>query len=72
MKPIQFQLRENQQYIQLNQLLQLTGLAQTGGHAKLLIQDMLIKVNGETETRVRNKIRAGDSIEFDGSKIVVS
>ena len=41
----QFQLKQNEEYIQLNQLLQVIGVAQTGGHAKLMIQDQAIQLN---------------------------
>ena len=43
-------------YIELIQLLKVLGVAQTGGHAKILIQNEEVFVNGELETRVRNKL----------------
>lgn len=48
--------------ITLNDALKLAGLAQTGGQAKVLIQSGQVKVNGETETRRKRKLRAGDVI----------
>lgn len=53
--------------IRLDQLLQLIGVAETGGRAKLLIQAGEVFVNGEMETRRRRKLSAGDTVEFDGN-----
>ena len=51
----------------LDQFLKLTGIASTGGHAKIMIQSGKISVNGEVETRRRRKLTAGDVVEIDGS-----
>lgn len=53
-------------YIELLGLLKATGIAQTGGHAKLIVEDGEIVRNGEVETRKRAKIIAGDVIEVGG------
>ena len=58
------ELRE--QPVELYKLLKFEGLAASGGEAKALVADGLVKVNGDTETRKRKKIVAGDTIEFDG------
>lgn len=58
--------------IELCQLLKFSGLAATGGEAKLLITQELVSVNGEIETRKRRKIVAGDLVEYDGRSIVVA
>jgi ribosome-associated protein len=50
------------EYIDLIQLLKATGIAQTGGHAKMIVMDELVLRNGEIETRKRAKIRKGDCI----------
>lgn len=52
--------------IELNQLLKFEGLVSSGGEAKQAINDGLVSVNGETETRKRRKLVQGDSIEFNG------
>ncbi len=57
--------------LSLNDALKLSGLAETGGRAKLLIQSGQVKVNGEVETRRKRKIRAGDVIEVDGEEFEV-
>ncbi len=51
----------------LNQFLKLSGIADTGGQAKLLIQSGEIQVNGEVETRRRRKLVVGDVVEFGGT-----
>ena len=45
------------EYIKLDQFLKLADIASTGGHAKFLIQEGVVKVNGEVETRRGKKIR---------------
>lgn len=59
----------NGEYIELIQLLKATGLASTGGHAKMIVEDELVFRNGELETRKRAKLRAGDLIEIEDSRI---
>ena len=43
------------EYIELNKLLKASGLCDTGGQTKMVIEDKLVTVNGETETRKRRK-----------------
>lgn len=59
------------EYIKLDQFLKLVDLASTGGHAKFLIQEGLVKVNGEVELRRGKKLRVGDLVEVEGNKIKV-
>ena len=63
MKEHTFQLPKDQEYIQLNNLLKLLQIAQTGGHAKLLIQNNEVTLNGEIENRIRKKLVRLDRIE---------
>jgi len=51
--------------IQLTQLLKRLGWADHGGHAKALIADGLVRVNGTVETRKRRQLAAGDRVELD-------
>ncbi len=54
------------EYIQLIQLLKTLGISETGGQAKLMVDDGLVKLNGEVEFRKRAKLKQGDIIEvFD-------
>jgi len=60
-----------QEYIQLMQLLKFTGLVDTGGDAKLHIDGGEVIVNGKQEFRRRNKLRAGDKVEFNGQTVLI-
>jgi len=51
------------EYIDLLQFLKATGIAATGGEAKALVDDGLIRVNGEDESRRRRKLRPGDRVD---------
>lgn len=66
-----FTLKTDEDYIEMNQLLKLMQLVQSGGHAKLVIEDGLVFVNGEQEFRKRRKMRAGDVLEMEGQKVEV-
>lgn len=57
------------EYIQLDQLLKATGLCESGGAAHAAIVDGQVRVDGETETRKRAKLRPGQRVEF-GSETV--
>lgn len=52
-------------FIKLDSLLKLCDIAQTGGHAKIIIQDGLVEVNGEICDQRGRKIKAGDKIRFE-------
>ena len=52
------------EYIDLLQLLKATGIAATGGEAKMLVDDGFIQVNGEDESRRRRKLRPGDRVDI--------
>jgi ribosome-associated protein len=52
--------------IKLDQFLKFLGVASTGGEAKLMIQDGIVKVNGAIETRRSRKLVAGDSVMVQG------
>ena len=51
-----FQLRAGEDFIRLGQVLKATGMAESGAEAKEIIQDGLVSVNGETETRRGRKL----------------
>jgi ribosome-associated protein len=57
------------EYIQLNQLLKVLGWVNDGGMANDVIDNELVKVNGQIETRRRNKIYPGMTIDFNGNLI---
>jgi ribosome-associated protein len=66
---IQYTLKE--EYIELYKLLKILQLAQTGGHAKLMIEEGEVKLNNEPEFRKRAKIRQGDKVECSGNIIQI-
>lgn len=59
------------EFIRLQDLLKLGGAAQTGGMAKLVIQNGEVKVNGEACTMRGKKLRPGDHAEYDGIRLTV-
>ena len=52
------------EYIDLLQFLKATGIAATGGEAKMLVDDGFIQVNSEDESRRRRKLRPGDRVDI--------
>jgi ribosome-associated protein len=59
------------EYIKLGQALKAANIVESGVMAKFVIQDGLVKVNGEVELQRGKKLRAGDIVEFDGESIIV-
>ncbi len=64
-------IRINGEFIRLDDLLKVTGSVVTGGHAKIVIQEGEVKLNGEVCTMRGKKIRSGDTVEFQGEEFVV-
>lgn len=60
-----------EEYIRLDSALKLASLVQTGGHAKIVIQNGEVKVNGEVCTMRGKKLRKGDTAQFEGKEIIV-
>ena len=71
MKKDTLQLRPASEYIELIKLLKFKQIAQTGGHAKMMVEEGLVKVNGEQEFRKRKKLRPGDIVELEGISIEI-
>jgi ribosome-associated protein len=69
-EPYEFQLEEHE-YIELNQLLKVVGLVNSGGEANMFITNGEVRVNDVIETRKRNKIKSGFKVEFDGQILMV-
>ena len=57
--------------IELLKLLKATGLADTGGMAKAMIEDGLVKVDGKTEYRKRCKLRENQTVELEGNIVQI-
>lgn len=59
------------EFIKLGQALKLAGLVESGVDAKIVIQNGLVKVNGEIDTRRGKKLVDGDVVEFDGNQFKI-
>ena len=66
-----FKIKSGQEYITLNKLLQIMHITQTGGHAKIMIQNEQVMVNGKIEIRVRKKLVKSDQVEVDDHLIKI-
>ncbi|MFZ5661763.1 MAG: RNA-binding S4 domain-containing protein [Pseudomonadota bacterium] len=58
-------------HVELNQLLKLTGLCDSGGAGKHLVASGAVRVDGEVELRKTCKIRAGQTVEVGDVRIRV-
>jgi len=70
MNNIAFELTAD--HIALCDLLKLTGLATSGGHGKRMVAEEQVMVDGQRELRKTAKIRAGQVVECQGTRITVS
>ena len=59
------------EFIELDNLLKASGLAENGAEAKILIQAGKVFVNAAVETKVRRKLRSGDRVTFETSDIIL-
>lgn len=58
-------------FIKLDNMMKIAGGVETGGEAKVIIQNGHVKVNGEVCTMRGKKMRNGDFFEFRGEKCVL-
>ncbi len=59
------------EYIELDKLLKAAKLCGTGGEARIVISEGLVTVDGETELRLRRKVRPGMAVQYDGQTLAV-
>ncbi len=69
MQTIEFELRG--EFITLDRLLKATGLAESGGRARVIITEGRVQVNGQDELRKTAKIRAGQVVSLQGVRVRV-
>ncbi|MBP3538895.1 MAG: RNA-binding S4 domain-containing protein [Oscillospiraceae bacterium] len=62
----------NTEYIKLDSFLKLAVLVGSGGEAKQVINEGMVKVNGEVCTMRGKKLRAGDRVLFAGNELEVA
>ena len=65
------EIKIRDEFIKLGQALKLAGVVEDGVEAKVVIQDGLVKVNGEVDERRGRKVYEGDVISFNGQDIKV-
>lgn len=59
-------------FIELNKLLKMLNLVESGGEANYLISEGIVVVNGMVELQKRKKLREGDVVEFENNKITIN
>ena len=69
-EPLEIAIRD--ETIRLGQLLKLAGLAETGGHARELIQDGEVRVNGDIELRRGRQLRRDDLVEVGDERVRIA
>ena len=62
----------NAEYVELIKLLKLLRIAETGGHAKIMVDEGDVYLNGVQEFRKRAKLRTGDIVEINGEIIHIN
>ena len=65
------QIKLKGEFIKLGQALKAANLVDSGGEAKAVIQDGLVRVNGEADTRRGKKLVAGDLAEYNGKTVKI-
>jgi ribosome-associated protein len=71
MQSIDFDLDDRHEHVELNQLLKLTGLCDSGGAGKAIVASGAVYVDGQQELRKTCKIHAGQVVEIDDVRIRV-
>lgn len=66
-----YEIKLRDEYIKLGQALKAAGLVSSGVEAKEVIQEGLVKVNGETDTRRGKKLYGGDVVLYNGEEIKI-
>jgi ribosome-associated protein len=70
MQQLEFQLKG--EFVELNQLLKLVGVCDSGGAGKALVAEGVVSVDGHIELRKTCKIRAGSVVTLGDVRITVS
>ena len=71
MQPISFELDRNHDHVELNQLLKLAGLCDSGGAGKAMVASGVVSVDGVVELRKTCKVRAGQTVSLGEHRIAV-
>ena len=68
----QLEFKVNGEFIELNQLLKLTGVCDSGGAGKALVAEGVVSVDGKAELRKTCKIRTGSVVTLGDIQITVN
>lgn len=68
---IEINIREQDEFIKLGQALKKAGLVGSGVDAKLVIQDGLVRVNGEVELQRGKKLHGGEIVSYNGETVKI-
>ena len=71
MESLEFELAADHEYVELNQLLKLAGVCDSGGIGKQIVASGVVCVDGFTELRKTCKVRIGQVVTLDGIEIRV-
>ena len=66
----EFRLEKNE-FIELDNLMKITGMCESGGMAKTMIAEGKVMVDGKQESRRRRKIRTGQIVSSEGREVRV-
>jgi ribosome-associated protein len=72
MQRIDFDLDPGHEYVELNQLLKLVGIADSGGQGKAIVASGAVTVDGAVELRKTAKIRVGQVVRIDDAEIRIT
>ena len=61
-----------EEFIRLDSALKLASIVATGGHAKIVINEGEVTVNGEVCTMRTKKLREGDTFCFEGQSFTIT
>ena len=64
-------IREQDEFIKLGQALKKAGVVDSGVDAKMVIQDGLVKINGEVENQRGKKLYGGEIVSYNGETIEI-
>lgn len=67
----QFEFKLNGEFVELNQLLKMVGVCDSGGAGKALVAEGVVSVDGHVELRKTCKIRAGSVVALGDVRITV-
>ena len=67
----QFEFQLNGEFIELNQMLKMVGVCDSGGAGKVLVAEGVVSVDGHVELRKTCKIRAGSVVSLGDVRITV-